>query len=141
MEHLTGKGRIGRLRYFGTGIVLGFFAFVALTIGAAIDGDRGLGFGALLMFMTLPVLFWVSITAAIRRLHDLNMTGWLVLVMLIPIIGSLFQLFLLLAPGSPSDNRYGPPFGGQPTLSLAEHRVQAAQIRQEAADAYARRNG
>lgn len=141
MEHLTGRGRIGRLRYLGTGFMLGFVALVALTVGAAIDGDGSNGLGLLVFLLVVPFLIWVSITSAIRRLHDLDMTGWLVLVTFIPLVGSLFQLFLLVAPGSSGHNNYGPPFGGQPKLSLAEHRVQAAQIRQEAAEAYAQRQG
>lgn len=43
----------------------------------------------------------------IRRLHDLNKTGWLCLIMLIPVINTLFGIYLLFAPGTVGYNDYG----------------------------------
>lgn len=43
----------------------------------------------------------------IRRLHDLDKSGWLVLIMLIPIINLLFIVYLLVAKGTTGPNRFG----------------------------------
>ena len=56
--------------------------------------------------LSLPIMV-ASYTLAIRRLHDLEMTGWLVLVFLIPYINFLFALVLFFAPGTFGSNRYG----------------------------------
>lgn len=140
MYYLSGAGRIGRLRYFGTGVVLAFIGFIVLATVAAMTNGEG-GGASLLAAPLFFVLIWASFASSIRRLHDLGMTGWLVLILFIPLVGSLFQFYLLFAPGDGGPNSYGPPFGGQPTLSLQEHRVQAAQIRADAAQAYAQRQG
>jgi uncharacterized membrane protein YhaH (DUF805 family) len=49
---------------------------------------------------------------AIRRLHDRDMSGWWLLLMLVPVIGSLALLVLYVLPGTPGPNRFGPdPLG------------------------------
>lgn len=43
----------------------------------------------------------------IRRLHDLNRSGWWSVLILIPIVQVLFLFFIFVAPGSFHDNQYG----------------------------------
>jgi hypothetical protein len=43
------------------------------------------------------------------RLHDVNRSGWWVLVLLVPTLGNLASLALALWPGDADDNDYGPP--------------------------------
>ena len=45
----------------------------------------------------------------VRRLHDLNKAGWLLLLLFIPVINLFFILYLLLASGTPTVNQYGAP--------------------------------
>jgi uncharacterized membrane protein YhaH (DUF805 family) len=54
-------------------------------------------------------LFLPALAAAVRRLHDIGKSGWLVLVGLIPLIGWLLLLYWNVQPGSASANDYGPP--------------------------------
>ncbi|MEM9132117.1 MAG: DUF805 domain-containing protein [Actinomycetota bacterium] len=142
MDAITGRGRIGRLRYFGTSLLIGLGATVGLAVAYVLSGgpdpDGGL---PALGWVVIVGWIWLSTTNTIRRLHDLNFSGLMVLVTFIPLIGGLFTLYLLFAPGDRGDNRFGRPYGTRPTLGLAEHRVQAAQIRAEAAAAYSERNG
>ncbi len=49
-----------------------------------------------------------SIGLGIRRLHDLNLSGWFYLIALIPFIGGLALLFLFCMPGDAEDNKFGP---------------------------------
>jgi uncharacterized membrane protein YhaH (DUF805 family) len=42
----------------------------------------------------------------VRRIHDSNKSGWLVLISLIPLIG-LYIFVLLLQDGSKGKNRFG----------------------------------
>lgn len=60
-----------------------------------------------------------SITLAVRRFHDLDQTGWLVLVFfilgLIPLLGlfvTLGQIIWFIFPGTKGPNRYGPDPNG-----------------------------
>jgi len=49
-----------------------------------------------------------SVTAGVRRLHDTNKSGWLMLLCLIPIVGVIVVLVLCVFEGTPGANKYGP---------------------------------
>lgn len=49
-----------------------------------------------------------SIAVAIRRLHDTNKTGWLLLVGLVPLIGPIVLLVFYLLDSDRGTNTYGP---------------------------------
>ncbi len=49
-----------------------------------------------------------SITVAIRRLHDGDHSGWLLLWLLLPFIGWIILLVLYCLRGTPGPNRFGP---------------------------------
>ena len=45
---------------------------------------------------------------SVRRLHDINKSGWLMLLGLIPIIGWIILIYWWAQPGDTSENQYGP---------------------------------
>ena len=48
----------------------------------------------------------------IRRLHDLNRSGWWALIMLIPLVNLLFAVYVIFFKGTKGPNKYGPdPLG------------------------------
>jgi uncharacterized membrane protein YhaH (DUF805 family) len=44
----------------------------------------------------------------VRRLHDINKSGWLVLVALIPLVGAILLIYWACLEGDKGDNQYGP---------------------------------
>jgi uncharacterized membrane protein YhaH (DUF805 family) len=94
------SGRIGRARYIAYGI--GFYIlFGAIIAALAMMGPVG---GA------LTVVAWVALMViafmlTIQRCHDFNVSGWLSLLMLIP----LANLIFLFIPGTDGPNRFGGP--------------------------------
>ena len=54
-------------------------------------------------------IFIPSITIVIRRLHDSDHSGWWLFIWLVPIIGWFWALYLMILPGTPGVNRFGPP--------------------------------
>ena len=47
-----------------------------------------------------------------RRLHDTDKSGWLILLGLIPLIGSIILLVFYVLPGTKGPNKFGPdPYG------------------------------
>lgn len=53
-----------------------------------------------------------NIMLLIRRLHDLNRSGWWALIMLIPFVNLLFAIYILFFKGTEGPNKYGPdPLG------------------------------
>lgn len=54
-------------------------------------------------------LFLPSLGVMIRRLHDTDRSGWWWLIGIIPIVGWIVLIFFLASPGTPGENRFGPP--------------------------------
>ena len=52
--------------------------------------------------------FIPSLAVSVRRLHDTDRTGWLLLLWLIPLLGSLILLVFFVLPGTRGPNKYGP---------------------------------
>jgi len=49
-----------------------------------------------------------SVAVLIRRLHDLDRTGWWALFMFLPILGTLLLLVFCVMKGTEGPNRFGP---------------------------------
>jgi uncharacterized membrane protein YhaH (DUF805 family) len=45
----------------------------------------------------------------VRRLHDGDRSGFFIFLGLVPFIGGLIVLVLMILPGTPGPNQYGPP--------------------------------
>lgn len=66
----------------------------------------GMEFPILTMIYTLAV-FLPAIAVAVRRLHDIERSGYWVLMGLIPVIGTIGLLVFLCQKGTSGSNRYG----------------------------------
>lgn len=108
------RGRIGRARYLAYTILPSFALMLA---AALLEGALAQRFPAIQM---LPVLTYIPITGlllvmGVRRLHDMNLSGWLALLGLIPIVNLILWLGLLAAPSTAGANRHGPAPGPNTT--------------------------
>ena len=110
----TPKGRLNRTE-FATLFCLGLGVSAAAVFAAGpimnalhlSDTGRNVFFGLLLGGFVLWK--YITIVGLVKRLHDMDISGLLWLVLLIPGIGSLFYLVSLFAPGSKKENKYGSP--------------------------------
>ena len=66
------------------------------------QGDLSLLFSIVVIANIIP-----TYAAAVRRIHDSDKSGWMVLIAVIPLIG-LYIIVLLLQDGSKGKNRFGP---------------------------------
>lgn len=83
---------------------------IVLMIAAAIDGVLGTGFGRVGgLFYALVALaaFVPSLAVTIRRLHDLDRSGWWMLLAFIPLIGGIVLLVWFCSRGTVGPNRFG----------------------------------
>jgi uncharacterized membrane protein YhaH (DUF805 family) len=49
-----------------------------------------------------------TLALTVRRLHDIDRTGWWILIGLVPLIGGIVLLVFALLDGTPGSNQYGP---------------------------------
>jgi uncharacterized membrane protein YhaH (DUF805 family) len=52
--------------------------------------------------------FLPSLAVAIRRLHDIDRTGWWVFLVLIPLVGAIVLIVWYCTEGTRGSNRFGP---------------------------------
>ena len=95
------SGRIGRARYIAYGI--GFYILFGI-IAAVLTAALG-SVGGALMVAAWVALVVIAFMLTIQRCHDFNTSGWLALLMLIPIANLIF----LIIPGTDGPNRFGAP--------------------------------
>ncbi|MEM7531642.1 MAG: DUF805 domain-containing protein, partial [Chloroflexota bacterium] len=53
-------------------------------------------------------VFIPSLAVNVRRLHDVGKSGWMLLLILLPIIGWIWLLILNVREGDGGTNQYGP---------------------------------
>ena len=94
------EGRTGRKSFW-------FFVLVNFVINMVLGIIPGIA-GAILSVVFALAILCPSLGITARRLHDCGKTGWLQLLLLIPVIGGLLVLLLCLPVGSKEENKYGP---------------------------------
>ncbi|HZC85316.1 MAG TPA: DUF805 domain-containing protein [Rubrobacter sp.] len=102
------SGRSRRMEYWY--FVL-FNIIVSIVLGAidGLLGTRGSGMGAGLLSGIYGLAILIpSLAVTVRRLHDIDRSGWWILVALVPLIGTIVLLVFALLDGTPGPNRYGP---------------------------------
>jgi uncharacterized membrane protein YhaH (DUF805 family) len=57
---------------------------------------------SLLGILSIPF----NVSVLVRRLHDLNHSGWLILLIFVPVINFFWWLYVTLAPSKPEENRW-----------------------------------
>lgn len=114
-KYATFSGRASRSEYWW------FYLFIVLVFAVLIILDMTiLGYDPedpldypVLFFIGLLALFLPMLSAAIRRLHDTDRSGWWYLITFIPVIGGIVLLVFLILKGTEGTNRFGPDPLGQ----------------------------
>lgn len=106
-KYATFKGRARRSEYWW------FILFYCLVLIAAALLDNLFGitiertfYGAIYCIAAL-VLFLPNLTVTVRRLHDINKSGWNILWGIIPLIGSILLIVWCCQDSQAEANQYG----------------------------------
>ena len=112
-EIFTTKGRMNRLPYLKYTIffmvVMFLISFVAGILTFVLTGDmelEGILYYVLVFIFNLPCTIGAFMTS-IRRLHDLNRSGYFILLGFLPIVNFLLEIYMLFFRGTVGANDYG----------------------------------
>jgi uncharacterized membrane protein YhaH (DUF805 family) len=113
----SGRARRAEYWYF---VLFNLIIVIVLSLIDTLLGTFNVmrGVGLLSGIYGLAVLI-PSLAVTVRRLHDIDRTGWWILINLVPLIGTIVLLVFALTPGTPGSNRYGP----DPKQATGEARV------------------
>ena len=101
------SGRSRRMEYWYFALFVIIISIVLSIIDLLIGTyHRTTGAGLLSSIFSLAILI-PSIAATVRRLHDIDRTGWWVLIGLVPLIGWIVLLIFHVQDSTPGTNRYG----------------------------------
>ncbi len=114
-------GRIGRIRYLAYSAIVTLLAYLVMGVvgfglGMSAGPEAGFGGFAVAMLIIFIPMVYMTVVIAKRRLHDLDKSGWWMLLLLIPLVGFIMGLYMVFAPGSKNANQFGPPPAANTTL-------------------------
>ncbi len=115
--YFSASGRLRRMAYFlyslGIGLV---YVVISLSLGGFIpepESQAQVGgmqiMAVLLVLVFVIILTYASFVLMIKRLHDLDKSGWWSLLALIPFANIIIAIYLLFFKGTQGPNRFGPP--------------------------------
>jgi uncharacterized membrane protein YhaH (DUF805 family) len=99
------SGRAGRAEYWYWILFQVLVSIAVVSIDGALSGATGTFSAVVFLGLFLPTL-----AVTVRRLHDIDTSGWLVLISLVPIIGSIILLIMTCSRGTEGPNHFGPEF-------------------------------
>lgn len=99
------KGRSSRFDFWGANffIFLLNILFTVSSIVAISKGETGEKISVAIELLSTILICWLSLTLNIRRLHDVNKSGWWILTLVVPAIVIFFK-------GDAETNRFGSAF-------------------------------
>jgi len=98
----SSEGRVDRLTYWISQVIF----YVLLFIFAPFMPEKGSYFNLQLLLLIIP--FWFAFVINIKRLHDINCSGWWILINIIPYIGPIIMFIVLgFIAGTKGSNRFG----------------------------------
>jgi uncharacterized membrane protein YhaH (DUF805 family) len=106
------SGRASRSEYWWVALFFFLVSFVLNTLVTAVGTDSFgelNGFGvvlSLVLFVFALGTLVPSLAVAVRRLHDVNLSGWMLLLGLIPFVGWIVLIVLTVLPPKPEGARF-----------------------------------
>lgn len=103
LKYMEFSGRASRSEYwyYSLGYVIG--SIVVSIVGGLLGNIPHM----VLMGLYSLGLLLPALAVSVRRLHDLDKSGWWLLISLIPLLGALALLFFYVQKGTTGPNRYG----------------------------------
>lgn len=115
-KYFTTEGRAGLHEFWAFNALNLLFLIVLFILCVNPIFSKGLGELTPLEMISFAIfiIYYIvlvppSFAIQIRRLHDINLSGFVLLVNLIPFIGLVILLYLFSKESIPGENKYGPP--------------------------------
>lgn len=103
-NYINFEGRSNRGEYWWAFLAI---ILVSLVLGI-IDGFLTAGGGIPILGLIFSLATLVpGIAIGVRRLHDIDKSGWWLLIGLVPVVGFLVLIYFLVQPPTQGPNRFG----------------------------------
>lgn len=95
-HYIDFKGSMSRKAYWMFLLLYWLTLFTVSGAAACLDGLVGVG----IYFALSLILFLPTLAAAVRRMHDIGKSGWMIFISMIPLVGIIYLLVLLCKKGT-----------------------------------------
>ena len=113
-KYVEFQGRARRSEYWY------FYLFQVLLYFVAFILDSAFGSEVLVSLLVTLGLLLPSLAVQVRRLHDIDRSGWWMFLALIPIVGAILLIVWCCKRGDATPNRFGPaPVGAEQGAEVA----------------------
>jgi uncharacterized membrane protein YhaH (DUF805 family) len=108
--NFTGRARRSEFWFFVLFNII--FGIAAMIIDSVLGTTIEIGFGMALPYGYVYILYTLvvlipGLAVAVRRLHDIGKSGWMYLIVLIPIVGGIWLLILFCQDSQAGANKWG----------------------------------
>ncbi len=98
-------GRMARAEYWWF-VLMNIIIAIAIFIVIVLLSLKNTGIALLAVYyLAIPL---PSLGTQVRRLHDIGLSGWWLLISLVPYVGGIALLIMFILPAKPSGEKYGP---------------------------------
>jgi uncharacterized membrane protein YhaH (DUF805 family)/Tfp pilus assembly protein PilE len=101
------SGRLNRLRYWAHGMTMAIAFYAVIIAGVLLMGQGSMFVGGAILAVGYIAMLVFSFIIVIQRLHDLNKSGWMSLLMLVPLANIYLIVLVIFFKGTPGRNNYG----------------------------------
>ena len=106
-QYVDFHGRARRKEYWMFTLFNMIFAIIAAILDNVIGtASPTLGYGIIYGIYALVTII-PGLAVSVRRLHDIGKSGWMILIIFIPLIGAIWLLILMMLDGNSDENKYG----------------------------------
>jgi uncharacterized membrane protein YhaH (DUF805 family) len=103
--NFNGRSRRSEYWYFILFNILFVIAAYLIDVNLRLNFEEGSGGPFYLLYIIGT--FIPGLAVAIRRLHDVDKSGWFLLIVFVPLIGGIWLLVLFFSEGTIGKNNYG----------------------------------
>jgi uncharacterized membrane protein YhaH (DUF805 family) len=104
------EGRINRVEFWVALVSIALFTVLMLSLGRHVYRMEGQGFralGAVVFCAWMFVFGWTVVAVSVKRWHDMNLSGLMTLLWLIPLVGPIIVIgWLGFGPGKGARRRH-----------------------------------
>ncbi len=101
-------GRIRRMTYVLSAVFfIAIYTYLLIQLVQAPKDSAEIGIWGLVLLAVLVISAWSSAALSVKRLHDMGFSGFLVILVFVPMVSMLFFLALAFWPGQPGKNQFG----------------------------------
>jgi uncharacterized membrane protein YhaH (DUF805 family) len=105
------QGRLGR-KYWIFGNIFWFFILIIfIAIGALLltSNNNNSDLFTWFFLVAIIIFYYLTLSLSVRRFHDMDQTGWMVLTFVIPLVNLIMLVYMLITEGAKEENKYGSP--------------------------------